>query len=120
VCNSATHFAQFDYSISVAPIVATLVLSWFRAMEFEWNEEKADLNERKHGVPFPFATRVFLDENRLEWIDTRRRYGEPRWITIGLIEGIEIVVTYTLRGKTIRLISARKAVRHEREDYWKG
>ena len=87
-------------------------------MEFEWDEEKAALNERKHGVPFPFATRVFLDENRLEWADTRRRYGEPRWITIGLIEGFEIAVAYTLRGDTIRLISARKAERHEREDYW--
>lgn len=88
-------------------------------MEFEWDEEKATLNERKHGVPFPFATRVFLDENRLEWIDTRRQYGEPRWITIGLIESVEIAVAYTVRGETIRLISARKAERHEREDYWK-
>jgi uncharacterized protein len=88
-------------------------------MEFEWDEEKATLNERKHGVPFPFATRVFLDENRLEWMDTRRQYGEPRWIAIGLIESVEIAVAYTLRGETIRLISARKAERHEREDYWK-
>jgi uncharacterized DUF497 family protein len=88
-------------------------------MEFEWDEEKATLNERKHGVPFRFATRVFLDENRLEWIDTRRQYGEPRWITIGLIESVEIAVAYTVRGDTIRLISARKAERHEREDYWK-
>ena len=88
-------------------------------MEFEWDEKKAVLNERRHGVPFPVATRVFLDENRLEWNDTRRQYGESRWITIGLIEGIEIAVSYTLRGDTIRLISARKAERHEREDYWK-
>ena len=88
-------------------------------MEFEWDEEKAALNEQKHGVPFPFGTGVFLDENRLEWIDTRRQYGEPRWITIGLIEGMEIAVAYTLRGDTIRLISARKAERHEREDYWR-
>ena len=88
-------------------------------MEFEWDEEKATLNERKHSVPFRFATRVFLDENRLEWIDTRRQYGEPRWITIGLIESVEIAVAYTVRGDTIRLISARKAERHEREDYWK-
>lgn len=67
-------------------------------MEFEWDEEKATLNERKHGIPFPFATRVFLDEKRLEWIDTRRQYGEPRWITIGLIESVEIAVAYTVRG----------------------
>jgi uncharacterized DUF497 family protein len=87
-------------------------------MDFEWDEKKAALNERKHGVPFLFATRVFLDQNRLEWADTRTPYGEPRWIAIGLVEGFEIAVAYTLRGDTIRLISARKAERHEREDYW--
>jgi uncharacterized protein len=87
-------------------------------MKFEWDEEKAHVNERKHGVPFRFATRVFLDEDRLEWADIRRQYEEPRWITVGLVEGFEITVAYTLRGDTIRLISARKAERHEREDYW--
>ena len=87
-------------------------------MEFEWDVEKASRNERKHGVPFPFAAQVFLDENRLEWVDARRPYAEPRWITVGVVDGFEIVVAYTLRGETIRLISARKAVRHEREDYW--
>ena len=77
-------------------------------MEFEWDGEKAARNEQKHGVPFAFAARVFLDENRLEWADTRGHYGEPRWITIGLIEGFEIAVAYTLRGGVIRLISASK------------
>jgi uncharacterized protein len=79
---------------------------------------KAAVNERKHGVPFLFATRVFLDPNRLEWADTRRQYGELRWITVGPIEGLQIAVAYTLRGDTIRLISARKAERHELEDCW--
>jgi uncharacterized DUF497 family protein len=87
-------------------------------MDFEWDEKKAALNERKHGVPFLFATRVFLDQNRLEWADTRGPYGESRWITIGLVEGFEIAVAYALHGDTIRLISARKAERHERENYW--
>lgn len=39
-------------------------------------------------------------------------------VTIGLVEGFEIAVAYRLRGDTVRLISARKAERHEREDYW--
>lgn len=76
-------------------------------------------NERKHGIPFPFATRVFLDENRLERYDSRTRSGEDRWITIGLVDGIEIAVAYTVRRNRIRMISARKAERHERQDYWK-
>ncbi len=87
-------------------------------MEFEWNEAKAELNARKHDVPFPFATRVFFDVNRLEWADTGSRQGEHRWVTIGLIDGVEIILAYTMRGEAIRLISARKAERHEREDYW--
>lgn len=89
-------------------------------MEFEWDEKKAAQNERKHAVSFLFATRVFLDPNRLEWADTREPYGEPRWITIGLVEGFEIAMAYALRGETVRLISARKAERHEGEDYWNG
>lgn len=87
-------------------------------MEFEWDDKKAALNERKHHIPFLFAARVFLDPNRLEWADTRGSYGESRWIAIGLVDGFEIAVAYTLRGDVIRLISARKAERHEREDYW--
>lgn len=50
-------------------------------MEFEWDEEKADHNEQKHGISFPFATRVFLDENRLEWADTRREYGGASFVS---------------------------------------
>ncbi len=63
-------------------------------MEFEWNEAKAELNARKHDVPFPFATRVFFDVNRLEWADTGSRQGEHRWVTIGLIDGVEIILAY--------------------------
>jgi uncharacterized protein len=94
-------------------------------MEFEWDEKKAAVNARKHRVAFLFASRVFLfasrvflDPNRLEWADARGSYGESRWVTVGLVEGFEIAVSYTLRGDTIRIISARKAERHEREDYW--
>jgi uncharacterized protein len=87
-------------------------------MRFEWDAEKALRNIRKHDVPFRLATRVFLDPNRLEWADARRPYGEPRWVTIGLVEGIELTVVYSVRGDAIRIISARKAERHEREDYW--
>lgn len=68
-------------------------------MNFEWDEKKAALNARKHGVGFLFATRVFLDPNRLEWADARGSYGEPRWITVGLVDGFEIAVAYTLRGR---------------------
>lgn len=87
-------------------------------MEFEWDSRKAETNERKHGVPFAFAVRVFQDEHRLERHDNSEEYGEDRWITIGLAEEFEIVVAYTMRDQVIRIISARKADRNEREEYW--
>jgi uncharacterized protein len=87
-------------------------------VEFEWDSGKAARNLRKHGISFAYATRVFLDEQRLERLDQADDYGEARWITIGLVEEFEIVVAYTMRGERIRIISARKADRYEREAYW--
>jgi uncharacterized protein len=87
-------------------------------VEFEWDSRKAENNERKHGVPFPFAARVFFDEHRLERPDRSADYDEDRWITIGLVDEFEIVVAYTMREEVIRMISARKADRYEREEYW--
>jgi uncharacterized protein len=87
-------------------------------VEFEWDAKKAAANLRKHAVSFPFATRVFLDENRLERLDEGGNGDEDRWITIGLVEELELVVVYTLRVESIRLISARKADKYERKAYW--
>lgn len=87
-------------------------------MEFEWDAKKAAFNFRKHGVPFPFATRIFLDDHRIERLDDREDYGENRFVTIGRINGSEIVVVYTLREPKIRIISARKADDDEIEAYW--
>jgi uncharacterized protein len=86
-------------------------------MEFEWDPAKASSNIAKHGVPFEYAARVFLDPLRIDRADTRRAYGEPRRIAVGEIEGRLFVVSYTPRGRLIRLISARKANRRERKGY---
>src|SRR5260363_239801 len=55
-------------------------------MEFEWEPSKAKSNLRKHAIPFDYAIRVFLDENRLEQVDSRTDYRETRWITIGTVK----------------------------------
>jgi uncharacterized DUF497 family protein len=89
-------------------------------LSFDWDDEKAAANLTKHGVPFDEALAVFLDINRLDRYDGREDYGEDRFLTIGLVESFELVVAYTLRGDTIRIISARKAERHEQRDYWKN
>lgn len=87
-------------------------------MEFEWDSRKATANLRKHGISFPFATLVFLDENRIEREDDREGYGEQRWITVGLAGAFEVTVLYTARENRIRIISARKADSYERQAYW--
>jgi uncharacterized DUF497 family protein len=86
-------------------------------MLFEWDDHKAVQNVAKHGVPFEYAARVFLDPHRLNSEDTRRDYGEDRWLTLGKIEGRLFAVAYTPRDAVIRLISARKANEREQRKY---
>ena len=78
---------------------------------------KTRANQKKHGVSFTLASEVFLDDCRKEKLDERSA-DEERWIVIGLVDGREIVVAFTLREEVVRLISARGADRHEREEYW--
>lgn len=89
-------------------------------LSFEWDNEKAASNLTKHGVPFTLAARVFYDPARIDRYDCREDYGEDRFLSIGLVGTVLLVVTYTMRGETIRLISARKAASHEHPDYWKN
>lgn len=87
------------------------------SLEFEWDEEKARLNIKKHGVMFETAARVFLDENRIEIYDKAHSIDEDRYITIGLA-GDVLFVVYTERRSRIRLISARLATARERRLYY--
>lgn len=86
-------------------------------LEFEWDEQKAMQNLKKHGVPFTAAAKVFLDENRIEIYDETHSMEEDRYITIGLAGDILFVV-YTERHPQIRLISARLATAKERRLYY--
>ena len=89
-------------------------------MQFEWDDEKNQINITKHGIDFDTAALVFGDENRLEFYDETHSYDEDRYITIGMINNIAyiVMVVYTERGNTIRLISARKATNQERRMYY--
>lgn len=86
-------------------------------MEFEWDDSKAAANLAKHGVNFEYAARAFFDPRGLELPDNRLDYGEKRSILLAMIHGRVHVVVYTLRGTTIRIISARKANRDEQARY---
>ena len=89
-------------------------------MPFEWDERKRRSNLDKHGVDFVLATRVFEDPNLLERRDRQRDYGELRFQVIGVAGNVVLFVVYTLRKGRIRIISARKATRNERNRYVKA
>lgn len=89
-------------------------------MLFEWDDNKEKKNIIKHGIDFSTAALVFRDKNRIEIFDDEHSAYEDRYITIGQINGVAIVimVVYTERENVIRLISARKATKQERSIYY--
>jgi uncharacterized DUF497 family protein len=88
-------------------------------LKFEWDDAKATENYARHGVSFELAKKVFNDPFAVERIDDRRDYGEERYIIIGLADREILFVAYTEREERIRLISARRAIRHEQDDYFR-
>ena len=90
-------------------------------MEFEWDDDKAEANENKHGVSFTEAETVFGDALALTGYDPDHSDEEDRYITMGTsIETRLLVISHTDRGNKIRIISARVASRQERRDYEDG
>ena len=86
-------------------------------LEFEWDEKKASVNLAKHHVSFLTAAEIFTSEI-LERIDNREDYGEIRFIALGRVDADVYRVVFTWRGENlIRIISAQKASRDEREIY---
>jgi uncharacterized protein len=86
-------------------------------MKFEWDEAKNRANIRAHRIDFADVPPLF-DGPMVLSHDTRRCYGEERAIVIGLLQnGVILVVFVEKERDTIRLISARKATRHERERF---
>ncbi len=85
---------------------------------FEWDEDKAKSNRRKHRVGFDEAQTVFLDELSITQPDPQHSQKEERLIIFGMSNKPRLlVVSFTERGQKIRLISARKATRVERKQY---
>jgi hypothetical protein len=85
---------------------------------FEWDEHKNQENIRRHGISFERAKTIFDGIVHSE-IDDRSEYGEVREKSIGLLEGVVVaVVIHTDRNGKIRIISARKADKQERMDYY--
>ena len=86
-------------------------------MKFEWDEEKNTENIRKHGLDFADAWQIF-DAPMLTALDTKENYGEDRFIGIGFLKNVIVVIVYTEpEEETTRIISLRKALKHEREQF---
>jgi uncharacterized DUF497 family protein len=84
-------------------------------VDFEWDEHKNSQNIRKHGLDFADAWEIFAGPLFPE-LDLRSDYGEDRWTIIGLLGDRVVVVTFTFgTNEVIRIISLRKALRHERK-----
>ena len=86
-------------------------------MKFEWDEDKNQLNLKKHGIDFETAMLVFNDLQRIEIYDTEHSIYEDRYNTIGMVNDVLFVV-YTERKQNIRLISARLANKTARSIYY--
>lgn len=83
-------------------------------MNFEWDEQKNAANIHKHGFDFTDAWEIF-ESPMLTAPDTREDYGEERWIGIGFLRERIVVVVFAERSNdVIRVISLRKALKHER------
>ena len=87
-------------------------------LQFEWDEEKEQINIAKHGIDFATASHVFLDPDRLEYYDEKHSTSdEDRYITIGFV-GDVLTVVYTDRSDVLRIISARIATKKEKVIYY--
>ncbi len=85
-------------------------------MLFDWDKKKCKSNIIKHGIDFKDVIQLF-GEPYLRKIDSRKEYGEKRWIALGKINNLVAIVVFTIRKNRIRIISARQANKKERQIY---
>lgn len=89
-------------------------------MRFDWDDQKAESNEQKHGVSFEEAETVFYDENARLMYDPEHSLEEERYILLGMSSSLRLLVVchlYRESDELIRIISARKATKRERQQY---
>lgn len=91
---------------------------YYIIMRFEWDENKNEINKKKHGVSFEDASLVFDDKNVVEIFDSvHSTLEEERYLAIGMVHNV-LSVVFTERGEKTRIISARQANKKEKEIYY--
>jgi uncharacterized DUF497 family protein len=98
-------------------IDVTTISPYNRDMNYEWDEQKRQINVIKHAIDFIDIPELF-DGAVVIIPDERFDYGENRFIVIGFLKSQVLVVAYTERGDNIRIISARKATKNEQIYYF--
>ncbi len=91
-----------------------------KEIRFDWDEKKNRENRKKHGVSFEEAQTVFLDECAIRYYDPDHSQDEDRFIMLGMSLRLRVLVVchcYRAEDMVIRIISARKADKHECEAY---
>lgn len=88
-------------------------------VNFEWDEEKAARTFFRHRVSFEQAAIACADPFAIEWTDTRFDYGEEPGALLGLFQREVLYVAFTERDRNIRIISARRANKHEQDHYYR-
>ena len=87
-------------------------------MKFEWDDNKEKINQRKHAVSFLEATEVFADNYASCVSDPDHSYDESRYLLFGISAKRScLVVSFTERADVIRIISARRMTKQERNAY---
>jgi uncharacterized protein len=90
-------------------------------MEFEWDPQKAEANQQKHGISFHQAATIFGDPLAITFADQDHSLDESRYLTFGLSRFNQLLaVSHTYRGTKLRIISARLMTRQERKIYEEG
>ena len=90
-------------------------------MSFEWDDKKAEVNRKKHGVSFAEAATAFQDPNAIELFDEKHSEDEDRWVLVGMSAKSRVLLVIFVEEveDSIRIVSARKAVTEETDEYYK-
>lgn len=90
---------------------------------FDWDENKNQINQKKHGISFEEASTVFFDESAILFDDPEHSEYEERFLLLGMSETANVCIVchcYRKSDTVIRIISARKATKKEADRYVRG
>ena len=91
-----------------------------KSINFEWDESKNQINQRKHGIDFEEAKTVFYDDNAILFDDPEHSMEEDRFLILGISKHENLCIVshcYRSGDNSIRIISARKATKNETKTY---